>query len=208
MEESVEMINIKVLSRTDELKRLNMANGFSVEISEFLRASPKTRKIFLAIKENLVVGFAVVSDWEALPSSKELEIIEVAKPFRGKGIGSLLMHNIIEDKTNALIITLAHSPEPSSQERLVKFYGKFGFEIIWEMSDREVFMARIPRCVDYLNFCKKYIEEKLEKFSYEDFHVTKVMRMWGRAYAPWLKMDVFVLRQLLERIHSHIRNHS
>lgn len=207
------MIDIKILNHADELKQFGIAYGFTEyliscsngrsSVSEFLKSKVEAGVIFLAVEESQIIGFAVVSDWESLPDSKRLEIIEVAKPFRGRGIGSLIMRRVTTEIDTMIILT-ASSSEPYYQAKLIDFYKNFGFEPISEGSASEVIMARIPKDSEKLDFWIKHIEDGFARYSYEDYQVTKVMPIWGRRYAPWLKSDFYIYKPLLERMRSYL----
>lgn len=54
--------------------------------------------------------------------------IRVKKEFRGNGIGSKVMNEIIRfADLNKLIVTLSPQPEPRYKEKLNKFYKQYGF---------------------------------------------------------------------------------
>ncbi|MEN3017384.1 MAG: GNAT family N-acetyltransferase [Candidatus Methanosuratincola petrocarbonis] len=202
------MVDIRILVDGEDLKQFRIADGFmeylnlsgsiTQDVYQFLKSQLGSGNIFIAIEANKIVGFAIIKDWETIPESKRLEIIEVAKPFRGRGIGSFLMKQIIKE-INTMIILIAISPAPEYQDKLVNFYKNFGFEEL-ETFTNETVMARIPKDRQKLIFWKKIIENKLSEYSYGDFSVTKLMPTWGRRYAPWLRADVYMLRPLLERI--------
>ncbi|MCP8322290.1 MAG: GNAT family N-acetyltransferase [archaeon] len=150
-----DLITIKKLTVSD-LEILNIEDGFvrwvessgekgKAELRELLRQRiMEGGEVLVAIEENKIVGFAIIIDWRTLPNAKALDAMEVAKPYRGKGIGSMLTQRMIEEWGDVLI-ALTPSPEPGREKDLDDFYKRFGFKYI-----TEDVMVLIPRGSDRL----------------------------------------------------------
>ena len=124
------MIIIKKLTISD-LKSLDITEGFTwsvkssgekgkAELKEFL-----TQKlldgadVLIALDENKIIGFSIITDWRALPNAKSLDAMEVARPYRGKGIGSMMMQRLMEEWDTLIALTLL--PEHGYEKILDKF---------------------------------------------------------------------------------------
>ncbi|MEM3538661.1 MAG: GNAT family N-acetyltransferase [Nitrososphaerales archaeon] len=102
------LIVIKKLTISD-LKNFDIADGFTwsvkssdekgkIELKEFLKQKLLDGvNVLIALDKNRIIGFAVINDWRGLPNAKSLDVIEVARPDRGKGIGSMIMQRLIEE---------------------------------------------------------------------------------------------------------------
>lgn len=142
------MVVVRKATRED-LERLKIATGFTRWIStsddrgkEELRQLLLDRMgegmdVWIAVEGDEIVGFTVVSDWPALPGAKAIEAMEVARPYRGKGVGSMMLSRIISELDT--LIALMPSPEEGYEEELKRFYERFGFRCL-----TEDYMVRIP----------------------------------------------------------------
>lgn len=115
-----------------------------------------------------LVGFAIIVNWPGLFRAKAIDAIEVAQPYRGMGVGSLLLGRILRDSET--IFVLMFSPEPGMEVRLERFYRRFGFTFLNqdymiylpENRDKLVRWLRIvSELIDINNTVKQRIEEKL-----------------------------------------------
>lgn len=138
-----------VKATNDDLDRYKIAPGFvkwvsshdekgREELKELLKSKMREgMEVWIAVDKEEVVGFTIVSDWPVLPGAKAIEAMEVAKPFRGKGIGSMMLSKVIKEYDT--LIALMPSPEEGYEKELEKFYERFGFRYL--TSD---YMVRIP----------------------------------------------------------------
>jgi len=156
---------VTVLKATKEdIDKYRISSGFTKWISshdekgkEELRQLLKSRleegmEVWLAVDGDEVIGFAIISDWPALPGAKAVEAIEVAKPYRGKGIGSMLLSKITSELDT--LIALMPSPEEGYEKELEKFYERFGFRYI-----TDDYMVRIPDGPDSGYKLRRWIEQ-------------------------------------------------
>ncbi len=81
-------------------------------------------------------------------NEKTFSIVNFIVPheFRGKGVGSKLLHEAISDADKeCAILTLIARPyrtdDKKELEKLIAFYKKFGFE-----EQKDDYMIRKPRC--------------------------------------------------------------
>ncbi|MCP8305008.1 MAG: GNAT family N-acetyltransferase [archaeon] len=149
-----------------DLQDLDIADGFTrwvessgdkgkAELRELLRQRLKERAdVLVAVEENKIVGFAIIVDWAALPNAKALDAMEIAQPYRGKGIGSMLVQRIIKEWDT--LIALMPSPEPGRERDLERFYKKLGFRQIGDDA-----MVLIPRSGDKLRRWVVHLERLL-----------------------------------------------
>ncbi|MCP8310618.1 MAG: GNAT family N-acetyltransferase [Candidatus Methylarchaceae archaeon HK01M] len=156
---------IKKLTISD-LQDLDIEDGFTRwvessgykgkdELRELLRQRLKEgADVLSAVEKNKIVGFAIIVDWPTLPNAKALDAMEISQPYRGKGIGSLLVQRIIKEWDT--LIALMPSPEPGRERDLERFYQKFGFRQIGDD-----FMVFIPRSNDKLSRWVVYLERLL-----------------------------------------------
>ncbi|MCP8323638.1 MAG: GNAT family N-acetyltransferase [Candidatus Methylarchaceae archaeon HK02M2] len=110
--------------------------------------------ILVATQGNKIIGFAIVVDWPTLPNAKALDAMEIAQPYRKKGIGSMLVKKIIEEWDT--LIALIPSPEPGRERDLERFYEKFGFRHIAEDA-----MVLLPKSDDKLKRWVVYLQRLL-----------------------------------------------
>ncbi len=142
------MVTVK-RATLEDIEKLKVASGFTKWVStsndkgkEELKQLLKSRlkdgmDVWLAIDGDEIVGFTIISDWPALPGAKAIEAIEVARSYRGKGVGSMMLSKIIGELDT--LIALMPSPEEGYEEELKKFYERFGFRYL-----TEDYMVRIP----------------------------------------------------------------
>jgi len=152
-----------------DLQALNIADGFTrwvessgekgkAELRELLRQKlTEGADILVVVEENKIVGFAIIVDWRTLPNAKALDAMEIAQPYRGKGIGSLLVQRIIEEWDT--LIALIPTPEPGRERDLERFYERFGFRRIAEDA-----MVLIPKSGDRLRKWIVYLERLLHVY--------------------------------------------
>jgi len=170
-------------------------------IKSFLvRRIADSAHVFLAIKDAMIVGFAVVIVWPKLPGCKMLEAIEVAKTFRGGGVGTKLMSAVVGNLDDLLILTAL--PEAGHEEDLLKFYRQFGFIVLTRSEVRPAIMARLPNDLEKLKTLMGSVEKSFEDYSYERFNTKSVLPIWGRRYAPWLNYDYDIFISLEKEIKS------
>ena len=155
-------------------------------------------EILLAVEDSNVVGFAIILNWQALPDAKFLDSIEVARPYRNKGIGSTIMHRIFEEWDT--LIALEPLSEPHYEEKLIKFYQRFGFKTITSDLITPVIMTRIPRNNEKLKEWIEYINKRIDEYSYQTYQIQPILHIWGRRYAPWLKFTGDVYPTLLQEM--------
>ncbi|MEM4699933.1 MAG: GNAT family N-acetyltransferase [Candidatus Nezhaarchaeales archaeon] len=123
------------------------------ELRELLRSKIKEGvEVWLAVDNGEIVGFTIVSDWPVLPGAKAIEAMEVAKPFRGRGIGSAMLSKIIEEHDT--LIALMPSPEEGYEKELEEFYGRFGFHYL-----TNDYMVRIPDTPEAGYKLRKWIQQ-------------------------------------------------
>lgn len=82
---------------------------------------------FLLLQDNVAAATArIVEDG---PDTLKIQRVAVLKEYRGKGIGRLLMENLLEycEEANAKMIKL------SAQEYAITFYEKLGFSVCSNM---------------------------------------------------------------------------
>lgn len=207
------MIVVKKLAIVN-LQSLDVADDFTwsikssseeekIKFKELLRQKLSDGgEILLAVEGDEIVGFAVIVDWQALPNTKFLDVMEVAKSYRSKGIGSMIMQRMIEEWDT--LIALTPSSEPGFGEKLRNFYRRFGFKAITSDIVEPVIMVRIPTDSDKLKEWVEYLEKALDEYSYQTYQIQPILHIWGRRYAPWLKYTGDVYPPLLKEVKACI----
>lgn len=205
------MISIKKLSPPD-LNSYQIHDGFKWCIkSSTLDAKYKVKDlikqkisdqadILLAIEENTIIGFAVIIDWKILPNSKYLDAIEVAEPYRGKGIGSEMMKKLLDEWDT--LVALMLTSEPGHEKKLYGFYQKFGFKVITDEMIEPPILVRIPKNDEKLKNWIEYISKISDKYSYKMYETRTTLKIWGRRFAPWLKFSNDIYPFLLKEMKS------
>ena len=123
------MITIKSLDKTHSSDVVNIlidsfSNNYDKEINESIFYSDEVDGI-VAMEEGNILGYASIHYIKKITrKSGIIEDVVVKENQRGKGIGKLLVKNIIEKakKNNCDKIIL------SSSEKNLKFYEKLGFQ--------------------------------------------------------------------------------
>ena len=123
------MITIKSLDKTHSSDVVNIlidsfSNNYDKEINESIFYSDDVDGI-VAVEEGNVLGYASIHYIKKITrKSGIIEDVVVKENQRGKGIGKLLVKNLIEKakKNNCDKIIL------SSSEKNLKFYEKLGFK--------------------------------------------------------------------------------
>ena len=123
------MITIKSLDKTHSSDVVNIlidsfSNNYDKEINESIFSSDEVDGI-VAMEEGNVLGYASIHYIKKITrKSGIIEDVVVKENQRGKGIGKLLVKNLIEKakKNNCDKIIL------SSSEKNLKFYEKLGFQ--------------------------------------------------------------------------------
>ena len=123
------MITIKSLDKThssDVVKILidSFSNNYDREINDSIFSSDEVEGI-VALENEIVVGYASIHYLKKITrKSGVIEDVVVKENQRGKGIGKLLVKNLIEKakQNNCDKIIL------SSSEKNLKFYQKLGFK--------------------------------------------------------------------------------
>ena len=123
------MITIKSLDKSHSSDVVNIlidsfSNNYDKEINESIFSSDEVDGI-VAIGEGNVLGYASIHYIKKITrKSGIIEDVVVKENQRGKGIGKLLVKNLIEKakKNNCDKIIL------SSSEKNLKFYEKLGFQ--------------------------------------------------------------------------------
>ena len=123
------MITIKSLDKTHSSDVVNIlidsfSNNYDKEINESILSSDEVDGI-VAMEEGNVLGYASIHYIKKITrKSGIIEDVVVKENQRGKGIGKLLVKNLIEKakKNNCDKIIL------SSSEKNLKFYEKLGFQ--------------------------------------------------------------------------------
>ena len=123
------MITIKSLDRSHSSDVVNIlidsfSNNYDKEINESIFSSDEVDGI-VAMEEGNVLGYASIHYIKKITrKSGIIEDVVVKENQRGKGIGKLLVKNLIEKakKNNCDKIIL------SSSEKNLKFYEKLGFQ--------------------------------------------------------------------------------
>ena len=123
------MITIKSLDKTHSSDVVNIlidsfSNNYDKEINESIFSSDEVDGI-VAMEEGNVLGYASIHYIKKITrKSGIIEDVVVEENQRGKGIGKLLVKNLIEKakKNNCDKIIL------SSSEKNLKFYEKLGFQ--------------------------------------------------------------------------------
>src|SRR3954470_14295204 len=107
---------VERIERPSEVEGLRVAAGFSAivptaEVLEMFRKSVAIGgTMTAALSQGVLVGYAadlpfapvewngqrIVRRWEAIPEVRELGAVEVAAPFRNRGIARKLMHAFAE----------------------------------------------------------------------------------------------------------------
>lgn len=149
---------------SEDLGKLDIVEGFSrwisssgdkgkAELRELLeRRLVDGEEVLVAIEDNLLVGFAVVADWKAVPDGRALDSMEVAEPYRGKGIGSELIKAMLAERET--IVALTPYPESGYEKALESFYQDFGFRFV-----SEDVMVRIPDSREKLTRWIRHLEK-------------------------------------------------
>ena len=123
------MITIKSLDKSHSLDVVKIlidsfSNNYDKEINESIFSSDEVDGI-VAMEEGNVLGYASIHYIKKITrKSGIIEDVVVKENQRGKGIGKLLVKNLIEKakKNNCDKIIL------SSSEKNLKFYEKLGFQ--------------------------------------------------------------------------------
>jgi predicted N-acetyltransferase YhbS len=123
------MITIKSLDKSHSSDVVNIlidsfSNNYEKEINESIFSSDEVDGI-VAMEEGNVLGYASIHYIKKITrKSGIIEDVVVKENQRGKGIGKLLVKNLIEKakKNNCDKIIL------SSSEKNLKFYQKLGFQ--------------------------------------------------------------------------------
>ena len=123
------MITIKSLDKSHSLEVVKIlidsfSNNYDKEINESIFSSDEVDGI-VAMEEGNVLGYASIHYIKKITrKSGIIEDVVVKENQRGKGIGKLLVKNLIEKakKNNCDKIIL------SSSEKNLKFYKKLGFQ--------------------------------------------------------------------------------
>ena len=123
------MITIKNLDKSHSLDVVNIlidsfSNNYDKEINESIFSSDEVDGI-VALEESNVLGYASIHYIKKITRKTGIiEDVVVKENQRGKGIGKLLVKNLIEKakKNNCDKIIL------SSSEKNLKFYEKLGFQ--------------------------------------------------------------------------------
>jgi len=123
------MITIKSLDKSHSSDVVNIlidsfSNNYDKEINESIFSSDEVDGI-VAMEEGNVLGYASIHYIKKITrKSGIIEDVVVKENQRGKGIGKLLVKNLIEKakKNNCDKIIL------SSSEKNLKFYQKLGFQ--------------------------------------------------------------------------------
>lgn len=123
------MITIKSLEKSHSSDVVNIlidsfSNNYNKEINESIFSSNEVDGI-VAVEEGDVLGYASIHYLKKITrKSGIIEDVVVKENQRGKGIGKLLVKNLIEKakKNNCDKIIL------SSSEKNLKFYEKLGFQ--------------------------------------------------------------------------------
>jgi GNAT superfamily N-acetyltransferase len=199
---------IKKLTISD-LDCLDVAEGFTwsvksfdekgrAEIKEFLRQKLLDgANVMTALDKNKIIGFSIVTDWRALPNAKSLDAMEVARPYRGKGIGSMMMQRLIEEWDTLIALTLL--PEQGYEKILDRFYQKFGFKSM--TSD---IMVRIPddgKLREWID----YMENVLKEYSYKIYRIQPIVHIWMQYVEKLLDVYEPLLKEMKTRIEEQVR---
>ena len=123
------MITIKSLDKSHSLEVVKIlidsfSNNYDKEINESIFSSDEVDGI-VALEESNVLGYASIHYIKKITRKTGIiEDVVVKENQRGKGIGKLLVKNLIEKakKNNCDKIIL------SSSEKNLKFYEKLGFQ--------------------------------------------------------------------------------
>lgn len=162
------MVTIKRLTVND-LRLLKLSDDFHRWISSKNESGKKELKellrqrlmdgedVWVAVEDDVIIGFAVIVDWAAMPGGKALESMEVARSHRRKGIGSLMIRSILENYNTIMVLT--PSPEAGYEKALEDFYERFGFKHM----PGDV-MVRIPDDRERLRRWVKYLGNVLEVY--------------------------------------------
>jgi GNAT superfamily N-acetyltransferase len=196
------MIVIKKLTIPD-LNNFDIIDGFTwsvkssgekgkAELKELLRQKLLDgADVLIALDENRIIGFSIITNWRALPNAKSIDVMEVARPYRGKGVGSMIMQRLIEEWDTLIALTL--SPEPGYEKILDKFYQKFGFK---NMTND--IMVRIPndgRLKEWID----YMENVLKEYSYKIYRIQPIIHIWMQYIEKLLDVYEPLLREMKTR---------
>lgn len=159
------IVNFKKID-LQQLEKLKVANGFTRwvrtrdkkserELRQVLRTRLLDRgEVWVAVTNNTIIGFAILTEWTALPGAKIVDAIEVTKNRREIGVGSGLLNYILQENRDVIIGLLLY-PEPGYEKRLTDFYRKAGFEDIGVNG----VMIRLPLKSEKLEFWIKYLRD-------------------------------------------------
>lgn len=130
----LEIINDNILNST-ALYDYNIRN-IETQIAIFDDKLKKGFPIIVAVYENKVVGFGYYSEFrfrEAYKFTVEHSVY-VNKNFHGKGIGKLILLNLIELAKAQKLHTMIGVIDSENQNS-IDFHQKFGFEIVGTIKD-------------------------------------------------------------------------
>jgi GNAT superfamily N-acetyltransferase len=164
------MISVRKID-AEQLKNLEIASGFTrwfntkddkskQELKDLLNLRILDGdEVWVALKGKIITGFMIVTDWSALPSAKVIDAIEIAEPYRDRGIGSQLLNAFI--KTHQEIVCgLLLYPEKGYEKKLEKFYKSLGFELL-----SENVMVRFPASPEKFQVLAKYLRDLLDLYN-------------------------------------------
>lgn len=130
----LEIINDNILNST-ALYDYNIRN-IETQIAIFDDKLKKGFPIIVAVYENKVVGFGYYSEFrfrEAYKFTVEHSVY-VNKNYHGKGIGKILIENLIELAKAQKLHTMIGVIDSENQNS-IDFHQKFGFEIVGTIKD-------------------------------------------------------------------------
>ncbi len=147
------------------LETFKIANGFTrwfmtndQKSKEELRQTLRTRllggsEIWAAVHNNILIGFAIITEWTTVPGIKILDAIEIAEQYRNHNIGTEILRSFFRDDPDAVLGLLLYY-EPGQEDKLKKFYQRLGFKII-----SEGVMIRIPASTEKIEMWTRYLTE-------------------------------------------------
>ncbi|MEM2497827.1 MAG: GNAT family N-acetyltransferase [Candidatus Nezhaarchaeales archaeon] len=162
-------IEIRKLHEQD-LEKLTFANGYTkwvsessekakVELKELILQKLKDGyEVWAAIDGNEVVGFVIVGTWYLIPGGKTIEAVEVAKPYRGKGIGFNLLSRILKEEEGMFVLSI--SPEAGYEKALEELYKKLEFVPL-----TEDYMVRFPSNTEKIERWIRYLARLNEVYA-------------------------------------------
>lgn len=106
--------------------------------------------------------------------------MEVAKPYRGRGVGYSLLDRILKEVEAVFVLT--PYPEAGYEKALEEFYRRFGFRYL---SNGKEYMVRIPEDPKKLEKWIKHIDKLIDIY---ELLIKEMKEVYDKRYHALLKL--------------------